>query len=206
MRLLLVVVAGLAPAGVAAQPAFGPSYDQANPPSEPLARPALVSATITPFAVPWEIFELTQPDVFPIVAMSVEVRVVHPSLGVALMGLAGEENDTGTFVNSHETFFEVGAEPRWYFLGGFRGPMAGAALHYFRMHMILTDAVDGRVLPPYEFAGYTYGLFVGYKYTADIGFTVEVKAGVEAVNRTVSDSGPHPTILPMTDAKVGWSF
>jgi len=166
---------------------------------------AILSATITPLALPWEIFELTRPDMFAIVALSLELRA-HPRLGIAVMGLAGDETDTGRWAKSHETFYEIGVEPRWYLRGGFRGPMVGAALHYFRMHVILTDNFYGDD-SLYDFAGYTYGPFFGYKYTAPIGFTVEVKGGFEGVKRTMTDGDPHhPRIVPMTDAKVGWSF
>jgi hypothetical protein len=173
----------------------------ATPPSP--RRPAFLSATITPLALPWEIFDLTAPDVFAIVAVSLELRA-HPNLGIAFMGLAGDETNTYVDVKSHETLFEIGVEPRWYLRGGFRGWMAGAALHYFRMHSVLTDNYGFDL--PFDFAGYTYGPFFGYKYTAPIGFTVEAKVGFEAIKRTMSDSGSHPDILPITDAKVGWSF
>jgi len=167
--------------------------------------PPIVSATITPFSIPWHIFELTAPDIFPIVAMAVELRA-HPRLGVAVMGLAGDQTDTGMWVTSHKTFYEFGVEPRWYPMGHFRGLMAGAALHYFRMRMLLTDVFDGSKWPPFDFAGYTYGAFAGYKYTTLIGFTVEAKGGYAYVQRTMSDSGPHPDFVPITDVKVGWSF
>lgn len=218
MRFLLALVAsaGLFPTVVAAEPAPPtaappPTSPEgqlppaaATPPAPSPRRPAFLSATITPLALPWEIFDLTAPDVFAIVAVSLELRA-HPNLGIAFMGLAGDETNTYLDVKSHETFFEIGVEPRWYLRGGFRGWMAGAALHYFRMHSVLTENNSGGDLP-FDFAGYTYGPFFGYKYTAPIGFTVEAKVGFEAIKRTMSDSGSHPEILPITDAKVGWSF
>jgi hypothetical protein len=166
---------------------------------------AILSATFTPLALPWEIFELTRPNVFAILAVSLELRA-QPRLGIAVMGLAGDETDTNIFVKSHGTFFEIGAEPRWYLRGGFRGWMAGAALHYFRMHIVITDLYDGFDYTPFDFAGYALGAFFGYKYTAQNGFTVEAKTGLEAIKRTMSDRGSHPNILPITDVKVGWSF
>jgi len=118
----LIGSAWLFPAAVAAQPA--PPADSPPPtlpaaPSPPTAptppaprRVAILSATITPLALPWEIFELTRPNVFAIVAVSLELRA-HPRLGFAVMGLAGDETDTGRWVKSHETFYEIGVEPRW---------------------------------------------------------------------------------------------
>ena len=207
VRLLFALVAGagLFPAVAAAQPYFPPE-GQSPPTAAPVPRPPdILSATFTPLAVPWHIFEVTRPDIFPIVALSLELRA-HPRLGIAVMGLAGDETDTGPYVKSHEVFYEIGVEPRCYLLGGFRGLMAGAALHYFRVHMSLIDNYYGFEYGPYAFAGYTYGPFVGYKYTAHFGFTFEVKAGFEVIERTMSDAGNHPNILPITDAKVGWSF
>jgi hypothetical protein len=217
MRLLLALAlgAGLFPAVVAAQPAppgspsssarpDGASPPAASPPPAP-RRPAILSVTFTPLALPWEIFELTRPNVFAILAVSLELRA-HPKFGIAVMGLAGDETDTFISARSHDTFFEIGAEPRWYLRGDFRGWMAGAALHYFRMHIVVTDLLGGFDYDPFDFAGYALGAFFGYKYTAPIGFTVEVKGGVETIKRTMSDRGSHPDILPITDVKVGWSF
>src|SRR6266704_2730379 len=119
MRLLLALVAsaGLFPTVVAAQPAppaaaRPPTSREgrlppaaATPPSP--RRPAFLSATITPLALPWEIFDLTRPDVFAIVAVSLELRA-HPKLGIAFMGLAGDETNTYNDVKSQETFVEIG--------------------------------------------------------------------------------------------------
>ncbi len=227
MRLLLTLVAsaGLYPAVAAAQASptwpdgvdLGPPVAPARPtsserqlaPTAPIPwavrHPPIVSATITPFAIPWHIFEITRPNLYPIFAMALELRA-HPSLGIAVMGLADDETNTNGSVTSHDTFYEIGVEPRWYPMGHFRGLMAGAALHYFRLHMILTDVYTGSSPWPFDFAGYTYGAFAGYKYTALIGFTVEVKGGFAYVKRTMSDSGPHPDFVPITDVKIGWSF
>lgn len=190
-----------------ALPAAPPPPTSPGGPSPPAAatprRLAILAATITPFALPWELFERTGPNL-PIVALSLEFRA-HPRVGIAVMGLAGDDSDTGFFVNSHQTFFEIGAEPRWYWGGGFRGWMAGIAVHYFRIHADLTDVTSGDI-QLFDFAGYTYGPFVGYKYTAEIGFTVDAKVGIGAVKRTMSDAGSYRDVIPMTDVKVGWSF
>src|SRR5689334_11640116 len=145
MRLLvaLVVSAGVFPAVVSAQPAPtaasspGPLPDRPLPPPPHVVPPPaprrlpVFSATITPFALPWEIFELTVPGGFPIVALSFELRA-HPRLGIAVMGLGGEQTNSDINFKRHDTFFEWGVEPRFYLLGGFRGLMVGAALHWFR--------------------------------------------------------------------------
>jgi hypothetical protein len=84
--------------------------------------------------------------------------------------------------------------------------MTGAALHYFRVHIDLVDVMDSSFILPYDFAGYAYGPFFGYKFVANVGFTFEAKAGFEIIDRTMSDAGKRPSVLPITDAKVGWSF
>jgi hypothetical protein len=199
-----------APSAQAAPPGARPPPTLPDRPPPPAAatpalprRLAVLSATITPLATPWELFEITRPSLFPVAALSLELRA-HPRLGIAVMGMAGDNTDTNGDVKNHDTLYEIGAEPRWYLSGGFRGAMAGIAVHYFRMHMVLTD--PSGLFAPFDFAGYTYGPFLGYKYTAAIGFTVEAKVGAELIKRTLSDRGSHPDILPMTDVKVGWSF
>jgi hypothetical protein len=212
MRLLLVLAAsaGLLPAAVAAEttpPSAASLADQGPPPAAtapPPRRTPIFTGLITPFSLPFEIFELTRPDLYPIVGTSIELRL-HPRLGIGAMGLAGVHSKTYMDGESHATFYEVGLEPRFYVLGGFRGPTVGAALHYFRMRKVFTD-LDGVLEEADDFAGYTYGPFMGYKYTARVGFTVEIKAGFEFIARTMTGPGSHPNITPMMDGKVGWSF
>src|SRR5262249_25520184 len=120
-------------------------------------------------------------------------------------GMAGVNSGSYLDSESRYRFFEIGAQPRWYIQGGFRGWMAGAAVHYFRLHLDITLPPDPYVFA-FDFAGYTYGPFFGYKYTSGSGFTVEAKFGMEGIKRTMSDAGQHPDMLPITDLKVGWSF
>ena len=142
-------------------------------------------------------------------SLSVEVRA-HPRLGVAVIGHAGVDSYTSSQYNytDHARLFEIGAEPRYYFSGAFRGATLGAAVHYFRMHIDLTQdpgTPDAFILP-FDFAGYGYGWFAGYKFTAQNGFTADLKFGMLGIHRTMSDEGRHADIVPLIDAKIGWSF
>ncbi len=179
----------------------------ASPAPPAPARVRFLSVTATLLTLPGEIMELHH-HLSVIPSLAVELRV-HPWVGIAVMGLVGDDTYTPTEFTIHNTFFEVGAEPRFYVLGGFQGLMLGAALHYFFLHTeatlhagtpdAYTDAMD--------YAGYGYGPFAGYKYTSRAGFTFEMKVGFTRVKRTLSDGGPYKKdYVPLMDAKVGWSF
>jgi hypothetical protein len=189
--------------GLPSAPAQGAAPGQAAAPqaAERPRRVPVVSLTITPFYNAWELFELTRPDLFPIVAMSVELRAVHPNLGIELVGLVGDYDTTTMYSGALKSvFYELGAEPRVYPFGNFRsGMIVGGALRYFREHLTIGGA-------PFDFAGYVFGPFVGYKHTTRLGFTVEVKGGIAYVDRTMSDQGKHTNMLPLSDVKIGWSF
>jgi hypothetical protein len=63
--------------------------------------------------------------------------------------------------------------------------------------------------------GLAVGPFVGYKYAARLGLTVEVQLGVEfaAIQAHASDSSTGQvvqsstnTVLPLLNVNLGWSF
>jgi hypothetical protein len=193
----------------------GQSASQAPPPPPVPGAPAIVAApeavrprrlsvTITPFYPAWELFDLVGDD-FPVFELAAEIRV-HEKVGIALMVAGAAHSGSFTGVTTRDLAFEAGAEPRWYAFGDFRhGMQLGVELRYFRMSSVLTFVPDGGQLP-FHFEGYLAGPFLGYKYTADVGFTVEAKLGFVARDLTMSDAGDHPNVLPITDLKIGWSF
>jgi hypothetical protein len=200
----LVLGACLLGGNAAAQPGQ-PAFPPPSPTLEESAAPVrLVSLTATPFSIPWAIWNI-RANVVPIPSLQLEVRA-HPRVGVAVMALAGDDTYTAGGFTDHGTFYEIGAEPRYYFKGGFRGAMAGVALHYYRLHMDLIDQSDPTFILSFDFAGYTYGPFAGYKFTARNGFTAEAKGGLVGGRRTMSDSGKNSDLLPIVDARIGWSF
>jgi len=192
------------PPGIGPTPVDSP---QPIPAAQPPPRVRVVSLTATPLPIASEILNL-HPYLSFVPSVSLEVRA-HPTVGIAVTGLAGDDTSTTTGgPRDHSRFWMIGAEPRFYPTGNFCGPMVGAALHYFRLHMTL-DLDPSRpntdVLPFY-FSGYSYGFFAGYKFVSRHGFTVEAKGGV--VRRTLTDAGDpdeHEGLL-LVDARIGWSF
>ena len=178
----------------------------ASPETPAPARVRFLSVTATLLTLPGEIMELHH-HLSAIPSLAVELRA-HPRVGIAVMGLVGDDTYTPTEFTLHDTFFEFGAEPRFYVLGGFRGLMLGAALHYFGVHRESTAhaGTADAYTDSYDYAGHSYGAFAGYKYTALGGFTFEMKVGFSRVKRTLSDGGPYKEYIPLMDAKVGWSF
>jgi hypothetical protein len=140
----------------------------------------------------------------PVVELTGELRV-HDKVGVALVVGAGKISDTVSNVKLTASVVEVGAQLRGYVVGDFRhGMQLGAEVLY--LHLSTTD-VSARG------AGVAVGPFLGYKYVAPIGFTVDVQLGVEyvAARATATDgsqsaSNSNSTVIPLLNANVGWSF
>jgi hypothetical protein len=98
---------------------------------------------------------------------------------------------------------ELGAQACYYVLGDFRhGMQLGAELLYLH----LSDAhvsIDGE--------GVAVGPFVGYKFTADVGFTFDTQLGVEyvgarAMSSATGGSASGSRYIPLLNINVGWSF
>jgi hypothetical protein len=178
----------------------------ASPAPPAPARVRFLSVTATLLTLSGEIMGLHH-HLSVVPSLAVELRA-HPWVGIQVMGLVGDDTYTPTEFTIHNTFFEVGAEPRFYVLGGFQGLMLGAALHYFFLHREATAhaGTPDAYTDSYDYGGHSYGPFAGYKYTSRAGFTFEMKVGFSHVKRTLSDGGPYKTTVPLMDAKVGWSF
>ena len=138
----------------------------------------------------------------PIVEITVERRVA-PSAGMA--GILG--------VGSYEgyTVFELGASYRYYLIGDFdHGMQVGGELLYVNASgdtpdNTLSDVSNGLGLSP----------FIGYKYAAGFGLTVELQGGVTLLvaGRKISHnpsgqsaSGEGAAIGPLVNINFGWSF
>ena len=57
--------------------------------------------------------------------------------------------------------------------------------------------------------GVAVGPFLGYKYTADVGFTFDAQLGIERVFAKAtsgSSNASDSTYVPLLNLNVGWSF
>jgi hypothetical protein len=163
-----------------------------------------VSLTFSPLQLAPPIYQLGVSNPFFTVELVVEARA-HDHLGIALVGGAGY--DSGTAYASDNTAitalaWNVGPEARYYWRSGFRGAYLGGVAYYFRIRSVVHFPAP----LIFDFAGYTPGLFIGFKYVGWRGLTVDGHVGVARVFMTESDSADHAGLYPLLDLKVGWSI
>jgi hypothetical protein len=160
---------------------------------------------------PRRVFSLTISPVHltaPIVELTGEARVLD-KLGIAAVAGAGKlsSKETATAPKRSASAYEVGLQGRYYLLGDFRhGLQLGAEAMY--LHVADDDptfSATGK--------GLAIGPFVGYKYTADVGFTFDTQLGFQHISaaaeashgvrqETAEDSGN----IVLLNINVGWSF
>jgi len=160
---------------------------------EPREEPELPSFSLT--ISPLHLF-------LPVVELTGEIRAAD-KVGVAAILGAGRYSDTTNGVRVSASVYEAGAQFRYYVLGDFRhGMQLGAELLYLHLS---DDNLSIRG------AGVAVGPFVGYKVTADGGFTFDVQLGVEVVGaHAESDSrdagASDSSVIPLLNVNLGWSF
>lgn len=146
---------------------------------------------------------------FPMVEVTGEYRV-GPRLGVAAILGAGKFSTTDSADTTLRfTAGELGASARYYALGSFRaGLQVGVELLYLAISLgdnpqMVQATGDGLSLSP----------FVGYKWTARGGFTIEAQGGLSilavqahATDGTSSSSSEQSRVSPMINFNLGWSF
>jgi hypothetical protein len=158
-------------------------------PVEPVHPRRVFSLTISPFHLASPILELTG-----------EARAAD-KLGLALVGGVGRYSETQAGVKVSAGVYELGAQARYYLVGDFRhGMQLGAEALYLRL-------ADARLSATGE--GLAIGPFAGYKYTTDVGFTVDVQLGFEYLAVRAHDdvsSTKDSTYIPLLNLNVGWSF
>jgi hypothetical protein len=158
----------------------------------------VVSITISPFHL-----------VSPIVELTAEARA-HDKLGIGVVAGAGKitEEATGLSPEINATVFELGLQGRYYVLGDFRhGLQLGAEALY--LHLSDSNVEEVSVYAQ----GLAVGPFVGYKYTADIGFTFDGQLGFQRVGIAAEASGDGQTAserdsdyILLLNLNVGWSL
>jgi hypothetical protein len=175
----------------------GVAWAQPAAPAEPPPRRVLC-LTISPIHL-----------FLPVVELTAEGRV-HDKVGIAVLGGAGNvsEDASNTAPAISATVIEAGLQGRYYLLGDFRhGLQLGAEALYLHLR-------ENNIATVSAFAeGIAVGPFLGYKYTADIGFTFDSQLGFQRVGLAGEASGNGQTVnrrdsdyIVLLNLNVGWSF
>jgi hypothetical protein len=191
---------GAAAPAVAADPAAVP---EAPPPAGPAG--TLVPQPPPPDEHPYRYFSLTISPIhltFPILELTGEARLADRFSVAGIFGVGKiSDTDKATGIKIDATAVELGGHVRYYALGDFRhGMQVGAEVLYLHL-------ADSRLVVKGE--GVAIGPFIGYKYTADIGFTFDTQVGVEYVGARASSttaSASDSAWIPLLNLNVGWSF
>lgn len=139
--------------------------------------------------------------IFPIVELTGELRL-QPKLGAAMIIGAGTADVA--LSDTDASIYEVGGSVRYYAMGSFRqGLQVGGEVLY------LGASHPGDGGGQIDGEGLELGAFVGYKYAARFGLTVEAQGGIAAgVVRAsnASASNEDRAVRPLVNLNVGWSF
>jgi len=134
----------------------------------------------------------------PLFEVTGEFKVAD-EVSVGIIGAYGNPNGVSAF--------EVGAHGRYYLLGDFKaGMQLGAEVVYLR-----GSAAEGSVSG--TGSQLTAGPFIGGKWIADVGFTVDGQAGVQYITSSVqaydgqsSAETSASGVGPLLNLNLGWSF
>ncbi|MFN0247197.1 MAG: hypothetical protein ACKV2T_09815 [Kofleriaceae bacterium] len=156
--------------------------------ASPRENPLLASITVSPvhFALPAG--ELTAE------------LAVTPKIGVAVIGGIGSVKPA--LSNTRVLVYEVGISPRYYIWGNFRqGVELGVEALY--VHASADDATMTTV----SAEGLAIGPYVGYKWVARVGLTLEAQLGASyfAVRGDGVDE-EDSRFAALLNLQVGWSF
>ena len=183
-RFIVLTVLCLSSTAVAQQPA-------------PISQPGPPPDTQHSFAITVSPIHL----IFPVVEVAAEFRLAR-NMSIAGIGGVGsiELDNTSTRV----TVYELGGQFRYYAVGRFdHGMQIGAELLYLGGR-----ADEGSVSA--IASGLAIGPFIGYKFSAGVGFTVDVQGGVEFVaisaESSTGASEEAGRAIPLVNINLGWAF
>jgi hypothetical protein len=193
-----------APAPVApviVSPAEVPPNEPPAPPEKPPEPVRYVSATFSPLHLFQPIFEA-----------DVEAMLI-PHLGISLIGGIGKVSiDSPDPSIDGETLdaYELGAHVIGYPLKDFSSLQLGAEILWIKVSV---DNYQGTDVSGTG-AGIAFGPFVGYKFIADIGFTLYVQGGFQYLkieaeahdSQGNSESAEDDQFIPLLNFNLGWSF
>ncbi len=147
--------------------------------------------------------------VLPLLELTGEYAIT-PQLGFALIGGFGSYEFDSTTTG---TLWEIGGSLRYYALGDFEhGMQVGAEVSHLGLSV---DTNESGLDLSASGAGTSLGGFLGYKFIAAIGFTIDIQVGYEIgfISAEVSSSdGTNPqgdeetTEGVLLNLNAGWSF
>ena len=185
-----------APAGAGAGPGAGPGvYPVREPP--PPRELRSVSLTISPVHL-----------LFPIVELTGDIRVLEKLSIAAILGF-GTVQLSGSFADERATVFEAGTQIKFYPVGDFDHAMQlGVEVLYIHVSATLdASGVTGTG------SGLALGPFIGYKWIASFGLTIDVQVGAqiagifaEASDGTTTEEDSTTELIPLLNLNFGWSF
>jgi hypothetical protein len=198
-------VAGVLAVGLLGSPARAQDQPE-TPPARPvaIATPAppplpRVAITFSPLHLALPVFEVTG-----------EFRLSdHLGLGLVAGYGSVKASDAGAATDVTFDVFEAGTQLRYYVLGDFRsGMQIGAEALYLNV-----SGGKGSVSAVAD--GLAVGPFLGYKFTAVVGFTFDAQLGIERVGLAASaknsstGAGANASAsdwIPLLNLNVGWSL
>jgi hypothetical protein len=181
-----------APAGGAAQPG---AYPVREPP--PPRELRSVSLTISPLHL-----------ILPIVELMGDIRVLEKLSIAAILGF-GTVQLTGAFAGERATVFEAGTQIKLYAIGDFDHAMQ-LGLEALYIHLSATLDASGVTGTG---SGLAIGPFIGYKWIARFGLTIDLQVGAqlagifaEASDGTTTEEDSTTELVPLLNLNFGWSF
>jgi hypothetical protein len=134
----------------------------------------------------------------PVVELTAEVRLPVDFSVAAIGGYGGHQG---------VTLWEAGAQARYYLLGSFEHGMP------IGVEALYIGAGDSRQGVRARATGLAVGPFIGYKFAADVGFTIDLAGGFQYVTLSASATDgsnraslSENTIIPLINLNLGWSF
>jgi hypothetical protein len=181
--------------------AQAPPEEPPPPPLKPPEPERYVSITLSPL----HLFS-------PILEVDAEVRIV-PHFGASLLfGIGSTSVQSTDPAYDGETFttYEVGGHLIGYPLKSFSSLQLGAEVLWVK---VATDDFANQNISG-SADGFAVGPFIGYKFIADIGFTLYVQGGASyvKVKARASDQAGNSAraqddgVIPLLNFNLGWSF
>ena len=188
--------------GYSQQPAYPtqPAYPAQAQPAERELRS--FSLTISPFHL-----------VLPIVELMGDFRIIDKLSLAAILGIGtigfDADGDPFTGDEDHATVFELGAQVKFYAIGHFDHALQ---LGLEILFIYLDATFESRGVTGTG-SGLAIGPFIGYKYVAPFGLTVDIQAGAQlagvaatATDGATTEEDSTVEFIPLVNLNFGWSF
>lgn len=146
---------------------------------------------------------------FPVVEVTGEYAYTRQVGLAAIVGVGNLEATSDDGTKTSIFLYELGVQGRYYILGDFEH---GLQLGVEALHVGASGETEDSNISS-SAAGLAIGPFVGYKFVASFGLTVDIQGGVQyvAVGASASDgeesaSASNSDTIPLLNLNLGWSF